>query len=141
MARRTERKSSLPYRAKLIALANKLDRAVLSDEERLQISQLLRGLAVGRTVDHVIGITPRPGRSQADVFQRVWDVAMLSHPERHWGGGLTVEKAIEQTADAHGLSPHTIKENWDSWEGRAIRDFVRRVMINPLELPLDKAGG
>lgn len=136
MARRPNRKSDLPYKALLTGLADNLDASSISDAEKLQISGLLRALAVGRTVDEALGIIPTPGRPEtADVFQRVWDVAMLSNPKKHWGGGLSIEKAIQQVADDHGLSVHTVEENWKTWEARAIRDFVRRNVVNPLELP------
>lgn len=138
MPRRPDRKSDLPYKTVLIGLADKLDGSSLSDTEKLQISCLLRGLAVGQTVDGVLGIKPRPGRPEkADVFQRIWDVAILSNPKEHWGGGLSIEDAIHQVADAHSLSANTIEENWKTWEGRAIRDFVRRAVVNPLMLPLE----
>ncbi len=138
MARRTDRKSDLPYKSLLIGLADKLDASSLSDAEKLQISGLLRALAAGRTVDDAFGMIPNPGRPEtADVFQRAWDVAILSNPKEHWGGGLSIEEAIEQVAEAHNLSVHTIEENWKTWEARAIRDFVRRTVINPLYLPLE----
>jgi hypothetical protein len=138
MARRTDRKSDLPYKRLLIGLADRLDNSSLSDAEKLQISGLLRKLATGRPVDDGLGIIPSPGRPEtADVFQRAWDVAILSNPKEHWGGGLSIEKAIKQVAEAYNLSVHTIEENWRTWEARAIRDFVRRTVVNPLELPLE----
>ena len=138
MARRIVRKSDLPYKRQLTALADKLDASSLSDAEKLQISGLLRKLAAGRTVDDGLGIIPSPGRPEtADVFQRAWDVAILSNPKEHWGRGLSIEEAIQQVADAHCLSVHTVEDNWKTWEARAIRDFVRRTVVNPLELPLE----
>jgi hypothetical protein len=137
MARRPNRKSDLPYKGLLIGLADNLDASSLSDAEKLQISGLLRALAAGRTVDEALGISPSPGRPEtADVFQRVWDVAILSNPKEHWGEGLSIEAAIERVAEAHHLSVHTVEENWKTWEGRTIRDFVRRNVVNPLALPL-----
>lgn len=137
MARRTSRKTPLPYKDNLTDLAAKLERGTLSDDESKILAKLLRGLAAGQSVDQGLGLKACLGRpATADVWQRVWDIAILSHPEKHWGGGLSVEAAIEQAAEVHGKSKETLRENWNSWEGRAIRDFVRRCVINPLETDL-----
>ncbi len=127
------KKSAPTYRYQLRVLAGKLENGSLSEVEKDGLAKMLRELGDGLTVNEIFNIQNVPNRPQGmELEQRIFDVAVLQLPEKHGGGGLTKEKAIEEVAKIYNKTATTIEGDYKSDRGKKIRELVKSNYYNPL---------
>ena len=127
------KKSAPIYRYQLRVLAGKLENGSISEVEKAGLSKMLRELGEGLTVNEIFNIQNVPNRPQGmELEQRIFDVAVLQLPEKHGGGGLTKEKAIEEVAKIYNKTATTIHDDYKSDRGKKIRALVKSNCYSPL---------
>ena len=127
------KKSAPIYRYQLRVLAGKLENGSLTEIEKAGLVKMLRELGEGLTVNEIFHIENNPHRPKSmGLEQRVFDVAVLQIPEKHGGGGLTKEEAIEEVAKIYNKTANTIHDDYKSDRGQKIRQLVKSRYYNPL---------
>ncbi len=112
-------------RAHFVGIAAHLMRQVLVDHARARQAAKRGGGALCVSLDHAAGVTPAGEDAAADVLAlhealerlAAFDPAQARLVELRYFGGLTVE----ETADALGVSPSTVKREW-----AVVRAWLRR---------------
>ena len=127
------KKSPPIYRYQLRVLAGRLENGSLSEIEKAGLVKMLRELGEGLTVNEIFNIENIPHRPKGmELEQRIFDVAVLQLPQKHGGGGLTKEKAIEEVAKTYNKAAISITDDYKSDRGKKIRDLVKSNYYNPL---------
>lgn len=133
-----KRKSSRQPHAQILRdLATNLTLGRSEPAETAIIVNLLRALASGRSVTEGLGLTARKGAPMnGGRSQRVWDAAVMTRPVDHGGEGKQVKDALAIVAEEHAVSLETVRKDWKSSEGKAMRALASNV-YDPIKLPLD----
>ena len=127
------KKNPPSYRYQLRVLAGKVEKNVLTEEERRGLTKFLSELAEGLTTEEILNIKTPSHRPQGmQLEQRIFDVAVLHLPKKHGGSGLKIEAAIAEVAKLHKISLETIIDDYKSDRGRKIRGLVKSNYFNPL---------
>jgi hypothetical protein len=128
------KKSAPIYRYQLRVLAGKLENGSLTEIEKAGLVKMLRELGEGLTVNEILHIESIPHRPRGmELEQRIFDVAVLQLPQKHGGGGLTKEKAIEEVAKIHNKTTTTLDDDYKSDRGKKIRELVESNYYNAIE--------
>lgn len=131
-------KSPHPLHMNLRVLAGKLERDLLSQDEKQVIASLLRTLAIGASADDALGVKRKASRPMGcEIEERVTRLEQLRLPIESGGKGLTKEKAIEAVADEFAKSVSTIESDYKSERGTAVRRQLKayRELGLPVSLP------
>ena len=127
------KKNPPSYRYQLRVLAGKVEKDVLTEEERRGLTKFLRELAKGLTTEQILNIKTPSHRPQGmQLEQRIFDVTVLHLPKKHGGSGLTKQAAIAEVAKLNNKSLETIIDEYKSDRGRKIRELVKSNYYNPL---------
>lgn len=123
------RKSKHPNFLTLRVWASKIERDLLSPDEKRTIAEIFRRIAAGDDPTKVFGKTPahRPNKATTELY--VAQIHALTEPT--WDGkpGLGVDAAIRQVADSLFVTVGAVKSAYYSPRGKEIRAQLR----NPLE--------
>lgn len=108
--------------------SGKLEQGLLSPDEVGALARLLLMLADGDSVDDIFGIW-RPANRPHDpgLEQRLHDMAAMRLPVALGGEGLSYPETIKLTAEQHKKSVDTIKSDYKSEAGMAIRAAAREI--------------
>lgn len=111
-------------------LAAKLECGVLSEEERIYLSRLLKRLANGEQLNDIIGlknIAHRPNLSKTE--QYVQEIYNLTQ-DNFKALGLKTTEAIEVVARAHNVSSNSVSVAYYSKKGREFLELIKNININ-----------
>ena len=111
-----------PIRLTLRAWAAKLEEGTLSPDDVSSLAELIRRLADGESIDHILGIR-RPAHRpvKPDRQPRMMEMAQLTLPEQWGGSGLGVSEAQKIMAERYNVKPTTMKRQYYSPEGQKAR--------------------
>jgi hypothetical protein len=131
-----------PLRLQLNILASKIERDLLSAEEKAGLVKIFRRLAEGETFDQIMGVKNAANRPQTDVIEkRVYDVEIMCLPVKRGGEGLTKSEAIAKVADLHHVAVSTIESDLKSQRGKVVRKMVKAHQEFPFQIERFTPGG
>ena len=131
-----------PLKFPLRVIAAKIERDLLSPEEKFALAKLFRRLAEGEKFDQIMGVKNAANRPQTDVIERrVYDVEIMRLPVKQGGEGLTKREAIARAADLYHVSVNTIDSDLKSERGKAVRRLVKANQEFPIPIEPFTPGG
>jgi hypothetical protein len=131
-----------PLRLPLRVLAAKIERDLLSAEEKAGLAKLFRRLADGEKFDEIMGVKNAANRPKTDMIeQRVYDVEIMRLPVKQGGEGLAKCEAIARVADLYHVSVNTIDSDLKSERGKAVRKMVKANQEFPIPIEPFTPGG
>lgn len=142
MSNKNMKSKPYPLRLPLRVIAAKIERDLLSAEEKAGLAKLFRRLAEGEKFDEIMGVKNAANRPKTDTIeQRVYDVEIMRLPLKQGGEGLTKREAIKKAADSHHVSISTIESDLKSERGKAIRKMIKENHELPIQLEPFIPGG
>ena len=118
-----------PPRIQLLlrVFAGKLELDLLDIDEKASISDLLRKLSDGKSVDDIFHVW-RPASRPTDPLleQRLYDMAITRLPVKLGGEGQSYKATISLIAERYNKSIETVKADFKSEKYKEISDLVMR---------------
>ena len=128
-------KSPHPQYITLRVLASKLERGLHTSEEGQTIASILRSIASGEDPNSFFGGRPAHRPNQYRTYYYVDQIEGLIQSTFNGKPGLKVGKAIQQVAEAAGVSLEHVRSDYYSKLGRTYVESIRKAQAGPFQDP------